>query len=249
VLPVTDIRARHASAVLANQVHLATEWGKPDLGYVLLFRPDRAASAALSEIQERVHELEPSLLRQPVEQLHGSIAWLLAVAAEFGEPKDELWARRGDDWLKLIEAVADATAPMRVRYERLVATDAAIVAVAAEPDPAQPDPAQPDPAQPDPAQRFGPPRFGPPANPMAEFRRSVTDALGLSWPITYRELGVVHSSLFRYSRPLTDPPGLLRQLERLPVAVETEVSEVLMVRELVYPTLKYEVLRRLQLGG
>jgi len=247
VLPVTDIRARHASAVLANQVHLATEWGKPDLGYVLLFRPDPAASAALSEIQDRVHELEPSLLRQPVEQLHGSIAWLLAVAAEFGEPKDEVWARRGDDWLKLIEAVADATATMRVRYERLVATDAAIVAVAAEP--AQPDPAQPFGAKRSGAQRFGPPRFGPRANPMAEFRRSVTDALGLSWPITYRELGVVHSSLFRYSRPLTDPPGLLRQLERLPVDVETEVSEVLMVREVVYPTLKYEVLRRLQLGG
>ena len=224
MLPVTDIRARHAPAVLANELRLATQWGQPDLGYVLLFRPGPAASAALAELQDRVRELEPWLLRQPVEQLHGSIAWLLAVAAEFAEPKDELWARHGDDWLKIIAAVADRTAPMRVRYERLVATDAAIVAVAAEP------------------------RL-PQQNPMAEFRRSVTDALGLSWPITYRELGVVHSSLFRYSRPLADPSRLLRQLEQLPVAVESEVSEVLMVREFVYPTLKYEVLRRVQLGG
>jgi len=234
VLPVTDIRARHAPAVLANDLRLATRWGQPDLGYVLLFRPGPAASAGLAEIQDRVHELEPSLLRQPVGQLHGSIAWLLAVAAEFAEPKDELWARHGDDWLKIIESVADTTAPMRVRYERLVATDAAIVAVGAQPDPAQP---------------LGAQSFGARAQPMAEFRRSVTDALGLSWPITYREVGVVHSSLFRYSRPLADPPGLLQQLERLPIAIETEVSEVLMVRELVYPTLKYEVLRRLQLRG
>lgn len=244
MLPVTDIRARHAPAVLANELRLAIQWGEPDLGYVLLFRPDPAARAALAKIQDKVHGLEPSLLRQPEEQIHGSIAWLLAVTADFGESKDELWARHGGDWLKIIEAVADTTPPMQLRYERLVATDAAVVAVAEEPDPAQPSGGQPVGAQP-----VGAQSSEPRANPMAEFRRSVTDALGLSWPITYSELGVVHSSLFRYSRPLADPARLLEQLERLPVAVETEVSEVLIVREFVYPTLKYQVLRRQQLGG
>ena len=119
------------------------------------------------------------MLRQPEAQLHASIAWLLQVRRDFGRPKDELWAEHGERWLTAIAAVTDATAPMRLRYDRLVVTDAAVVAVAQEP------------------------------NPMAEFRRQVIGALGLPWPVTYSSLGIVHSSLLRYRQPLADPAGLL----------------------------------------
>ena len=113
--------------------------------------------------------------------------------------------------------MTDAIAPMRLRYNRLVVTDAAVIAVAAEP------------------------------NPMADLRRQITSGLGLAWPITYASLGVVHSSLLRYQAPLADPAGLLRRAEALHVDVETEVAELLMVRERTFPTLDYDVLRRLPL--
>jgi hypothetical protein len=58
----------------------------------------------------------------------------------------------------------------------------------------------------------------------------------------------VHTTLFRYQRPLSDPTGLLRQLEAMPVAIESRVSELLMVRESMYFTFSYEVLQRMPLG-
>jgi hypothetical protein len=217
--PMTDIQARHAPAVLAGQLEIATRWGQPDLGYVLLFRPDPAASAELGRLQQLVLEAEPSLLRQPAAQLHASVAWLLQVRKEFDRPKDEIWRAHGEQWVKTMAAVTDATAAMQLRYHRLVVTDAAIIAVAEEP------------------------------NPMADLRHQITTALDLPWPITYSSLGIVHSSLLRYRQPLADPAGLLRRLAAIPVDVETEVTELLMVREYTFPTLDYEVLQRLPLGG
>ena len=215
---MSDIQDRHAPAVLAGQLELATSWGQPDLGYILIYRPDPAASAALSAFQDAVLALEPGLLRQPQEQLHASIAWLLQVRRDFGRDKDAIWAEQGESWLKTIAAVTEATPPMRLRYDRLVVTDSAVIAVAAEP------------------------------NPMAEFRRELTAALGLSWPITYASLGVVHSSLLRYPRPLTDPARLLAAVTALEVSIEAGVRELLMVREFTFPTLAYDVVARLPLS-
>ena len=215
---MTDIQARHASAVLAGDLKLCTNWGAPGVGYLLLFRPDAAASAALAEVQEQVLALEPALLRQPEAQLHTSVAWLLPVGREFSEPKDDLWAEHGESWLKITGAITDGMPPMRLRYRRLVVTDAAIIAVAEEP------------------------------TPVGGFRRELTAALGLPWPISYSSVEVVHTTLFRYRQPLSDPAGLLRRVEEMPVAIETEVSELLMVRESMYFTFSYEVLQRLPLG-
>jgi hypothetical protein len=163
--------------------------------------------------------LEPTLLRQPLPQLHASVAWLLPVARDFDAPKDEIWAVHGEDWLKLTAAVMDAAPPMRLRYQHVVLTDAAIIAVAPEP------------------------------NPVASVRRALTSALDLPWPITYSDVGLVHSSLLRYRQPLADPAGLMRCLESTPISIETKVSEMLMVREFTFPTLDYEILRTLPLGG
>ncbi len=216
---VTDIQARHAPSVLAGELELSANWGLPGVGYLLMIRPDPAAAAALADVQRQVLAFEPALLRQPESQLHTSIAWLLPVRRQFSEPKDALWASHGDGWLASIAAITEATRPMRLRYRRLVAADAAIIALAAEP------------------------------NPVGRLRRELTAALGLPWPITYSSVETVHTSLFRYRQPLADPAGLLRRLESLVIDIETAVSELLMVRESIYPTLAYEVLRRLPLRG
>jgi hypothetical protein len=216
---VSDLQAQHEEAVLAGRLRLADDWGQPDLGYILIARPDPAATAGLTALQDDVLRLEPGLLRQPAPQLHASFAWLLQVRREYGQPKDEIWAARGERWLRAITAVARSTPPMRLRFDRLVVTDSAIIAVAAEP------------------------------NPVARFRREITAALGVSWPITYPALGVVHVSLLRYRRPLADPAGLLAALARLRVAVETDVRQLLMIREVTFPTLQYDVLARLPLRG
>jgi hypothetical protein len=216
---MTDIQARHAPAVRAGQLQITADWGKPTLGYILMFRPDPAAVAGLAAVQDIVLAAEPSLLRQPGSQLHSSVAWLLSTQAKFGRPKDEIWQEHGDDWLKIITGLTDTTGPMRLRFRKIVMTNAAVIAIADEP------------------------------NPVAGFRRELTAALGLDWPITYESLGVVHVTLLRYRQPLADPAGLLSRISAASISVETDISELIMVRETVYPTLDYEVLRHLPLSG
>jgi hypothetical protein len=216
---MTEIQARHAPAVQAGQLQITSDWGKPTLGYILMFRPDPAAAAALTAVQDRVLEAEPSLLRQPASQLHNSVAWLLGTQARFIRPKDEIWQEQGDDWLKIITGLTDETGPMRLRFIKIVMTSAAVIAVAEEP------------------------------NAMAPFRRELTAALGLDWPITYDALGIVHVTLLRYREPLADPAALLRQVSAESISVETQVDELILVRETVYPTLDYEILRHLPLRG
>jgi hypothetical protein len=214
-----DIQARHAPAVRAGQLQITSEWGQPTLGYILMFRPDPAAVAGLAAVQDLVLAAEPSLLRQPESQLHNSVAWLLATREDFGRPKDEIWQEQGEDWLKIITSVTDETGPMRLRFHKIVMTNAAVIAIAEEP------------------------------NPVAPLRRELTAALGLDWPITYDSLGTVHVTLLRYRQPLADPAGLLRRISAASISVETDVSELILVRETVYPTLDYDILRHLPLRG
>jgi hypothetical protein len=216
---MTDIQARHAPAVRAGRLQITSGWGQPTLGYILMFRPDPAAVAGLVAVQDMVLAAEPSLLRQPASQLHNSVAWLLGTQADFARPKDEIWQEQGDDWLKIIAGRTDATGPIRLRFGKIVMTSAAVIAIAEEP------------------------------NPVAQFRRELTAALSLDWPITYESLGVVHVTLLRYRQPLADPAGLLRHISAASISVETEIDELILVRETVYPTLDYEILRHLPLRG
>jgi len=216
---MTEIQARHAPAVRAGQLQITSDWGQPTLGYILMFRPDPAAVTGLAAVQDLVLEAEPSLLRQPASQLHNSIAWLLATREDFGRPKDEIWQEQGDGWLKIITGLTDETGPMRLRFHKIVMTSAAVIAIAAEP------------------------------NAVASFRRDLTAALGMDWPITYESLGIVHVTLLRYRQPLADPAGLLSRISAVSISVETEVDELILVRETVYPTLDYEILRHLPLRG
>jgi hypothetical protein len=214
--PVMDVQAMHAPAVLANQLIIADNWGQPCLGYLLLLQPDPSATAALAQVQDVLLGLEPSMLRQPEYAMHSSVALVVPVFREYDRPKDELWQERGAEWMTAIEEVTRQTAaagPVRLRFRRLVATDAAIIAVAEEP------------------------------SLISKLRLEVTAALDLPWPVSRGDL--VHLTLFRYRRPLADPGRLLDAVQGMQLAIDIEISELLMVRETTFPSLDFEVLYRL----
>lgn len=129
-----EAQRQHRPAVLANRLRLERRWGRPCLAYNVCVRPGPDAAAALSAVQDRVLSLEPSLLRVPAPALHTNLAWLLPVHQEFGRPKDELWQRHGPGWLAILTAAAGTADGFRLCYRRLVATDAAIIVVADEPN-------------------------------------------------------------------------------------------------------------------
>lgn len=215
--PADEAQARHAPAVRANSVTLATSWGEACLGYLLLFRPSPAATAALAAVQDQVLVLEPDLLRQPGPAMHSTAGFLIPVFRPVGQPKDEIWRRHGERWTRVIgERVAALDGPLRLCFRRVIATDAAIIAVAAAP------------------------------NPVTELRAALAADLGLPWPLAKGPL--VHVSLFRYRQPLRDPARLLALLAAIDAGIETEIGELLVVRETTFPLLEYEVEQRVPIG-
>ena len=209
-----DLRERFASSILAGELRLARAWGRPCLGYLLIVRPDAAASAAFADLQDQVEAAEAGLLRQPGHALHGTVGFLVPVHQQVAGDKDEIWRRNGARWVAAVETARKAgPALFRLRYRRLVATDSAIIAVADAP------------------------------SPITGLRQQLAASLDLPWPLAKGPL--VHVSLFRYCQRLRDPAGLLRTLAALDFTIETEVSELLAIRETTFPCLEYEVLHRL----
>ena len=65
---------------------------------------------------------------------------------------------------------------------------------------------------------------------------------------TRNEADLVHTTLFHYRGALCDPAKILAMLEDTNADATAEVQELVVTKELVYPSLKAEVLGRLPLA-
>ncbi len=128
------VRARDSAAVLENDLQVDKRWGLPCLAYNVFVEPDLAGRAELAAIQDQVTEREPGLLRLPPDCLHITAVNLLGLYDEFDRPKDELWRERGAAWLAELTKLAAQAEPFQLRYRQVVATKAAVIAIADEPN-------------------------------------------------------------------------------------------------------------------
>lgn len=210
------MRARDATAVLANDLRFDNRWGQPCLAYNVFIEPDPAGRAELAAIQDRLLRLEPELLRLSPDWLHITGVNLLGLYDEFDRPKDELWRERGAAWLAQLTELAAGTEPFRLCYRHVVATQAAVIAIADEP------------------------------NGLTSFRNAARAALEVPGRLANSH-EIVHTTLFRYARPLRDPAVLLARLASTEFLARLQVSELVVAREHTYPFAGYDVLRRLRL--
>jgi hypothetical protein len=86
-----------------------------------------------------------------------------------------------------------------------------------------------------------------PTEPVNRIRRMISERLRLPSE-TRNEADLVHTTLFRYRGPLSDPEKFLAMLEDTSAEAAAEVDELVISKELVYPSLEAEVLARLPLA-
>jgi len=86
-----------------------------------------------------------------------------------------------------------------------------------------------------------------PTEPVNRIRRMIRERLRLPSE-TRNEADLVHTTLFRYRGPLSDPEKFLATLEDTTAEAAAEVDELVVSKELVYPSLEAEVLARLPLA-
>ena len=87
-----------------------------------------------------------------------------------------------------------------------------------------------------------------PAEPVNRIRGMIRERLRLPSE-TRNEANLVHTTLFRYRGPLSDPERFLAVLEEMSAEAPAEVDELVVSKELVYPSLEAEVLARLPLAS
>ena len=87
-----------------------------------------------------------------------------------------------------------------------------------------------------------------PSEPVNRIREMIRERLRLPAE-TRNEADLVHTTLFRYGGALCDPQKLLAMLEDTSVDATAEVEELVVSKELVYPSLEAEVLGRLPLAS
>ena len=85
-----------------------------------------------------------------------------------------------------------------------------------------------------------------PSEPVNRIRQMIGDLLRLPSE-TRNKADLVHTTLFRYRAQLSDPDKFLARLEDTSADATAEVEELVVSKELVYPSLKAEVLGRLPL--
>ena len=87
-----------------------------------------------------------------------------------------------------------------------------------------------------------------PGGPVNRIRGMIRERLRLP-PETRNEADLVHTTLFRYRGALSDPERFLATLEDASAAAAAEVGELVVSKELVYPSMEAEVLARLPLAS
>jgi 2'-5' RNA ligase len=214
-----ELRESHREKVARNEVRHSPLWAQPCRAYNVQIELDPGTRSSLGKIQQSLYQAEPNLLVCPPKTLHVSLAWLLAVHASYQVAKDSLWKRHGEEWMAELRRIAAQSTGFRITYEHVVATDSAVIALAE------------------------------PTEPVNRIRRMIRERLRLLSE-TRNEADLVHTTLFRYRGALSDPERFLAMLEEDTSADATaEVEELVVSKELVYPSLEAEVLGRLPLAS
>ncbi|CAA9453728.1 MAG: hypothetical protein AVDCRST_MAG58-1114 [uncultured Rubrobacteraceae bacterium] len=213
------LREAHRERVARNEVRVSPLWAQPCLAYNVQIELDPRTKSSLEQIQQSLKQAEPNLLVCPQKTLHVSVAWLVAVHASYPVAKDSLWERHAEQWTMELTRIAAQSTGFRITYEQVVATDSAVIALAR------------------------------PAEPVNRIRRMIRERLPLP-PETHNEADLVHTTLFRYRGSLSDPEKFLAMLEEdMSAEATAEVDELIVSKELVYPSLEAEVLARLPLAS
>jgi 2'-5' RNA ligase len=214
-----QLREAHREKVARNEVRVSPLWAQPCRAYNVHIELDPRTKSSLEKIQQSLKQAEPNLLVCPQTTLHVSIAWLLAVHASYPVAKDSLWERYGEEWTTELIRIAAQSTGFRITYEHVVATDSAVIALAQ------------------------------PSEPVNRIREMIRERLRLPSE-TRNEADLVHTTLFRYRGALCDPEKFLAMLEEdMSADATAEVDELVVSRELVYPSLETEVLGRLPLAS
>lgn len=212
-----SMREHFFSEVAENQIQIDKEWGSQCLGYNIQFVLPAVVCTQLNTIQQEILKTEPdSLYYCPEHSLHTTVTWILATRHTYSRPKDELWETIGEDCQTKLKQLSSDFPSFTVNFTDIVATNAAIIALAYD------------------------------NREMATLRQVIKRSLPIPQE-TENKAEIIHTTLFRYAKPLTDPRRLLELIGGFQPKIPVVINSLSIRKELVYPSLQSELLYSIKL--
>ena len=81
----------------------------------------------------------------------------------------------------------------------------------------------------------------------AEIRKMILNQLPIP-EMTNNNSQIIHTTLFRYARPLKDPASFLKQISNIQLDLPIKINSMSIRKELIYPSIKSELLFSRSLG-
>lgn len=211
------MRERFFSEVAGNQIQIDKDWGSRCLGHNIQFLMPPTVCTQLNSIQQEILKIEPdSLYYCPEHSLHITIGWILATRQAYSRPKDDLWREIGENCQSKLKQISSNFPTFTVNFTDIVATNAAIIALAYD------------------------------NGKMAILRQEIKRLLPIPQE-TDNKAQIIHTTLFRYAKPLNDPRRLLELVGGFQPQIPVVVDSLSIRKELVYPSLQSELLYSVKL--
>jgi len=193
-------------------------WAKPCLAYNVHLALSEQCRAALGAASGRIAASFPEVLSCPSASLHISVASFLSVRASYEIEKGLLWHRHHARWTSGLAAVVARQSRFEVRFTGVSVSDTAVFALASG------------------------------QIPEIETIRSAVDALLSEAGLAGGQPDIVHSTLLRFGEAPVDLTRLAALANEIVLDVTTAVVDIVISKELVYPSLVTEEIARLALA-
>lgn len=197
-------------------------WQQPARSYGVAALAPAGTQAALQPVLAQIAAIAaPCGLRLvPSPHQHLSIYAAAPVRQDFD--KDAYWAANAETVLAALRDWAGAQPPVTLRFTSLRATPTAVVAMAADRSEA--------------------------GDAVWSLRRRLAELLPPP-PGGAPRYDLIHLTLARYAAPSALPADFAARIAALPVDLEFPLRDVIVLREMRYPALEFDILATLPLGA
>lgn len=203
---------------LANDIEVDTMWGKSIKGVTLQIDLSEEVRDAVVKLQEDLFKLEPhALLTTPRPFLHISFNQVVYWGSTYTLGHDEAWATIEKDFLAKFRACDDTFSSFQVSFTKIIPMTSAIIWAAVDDH-----------------------------DEMQTLRATLKEKLPFPTETTKKNT-FIHTTVARYKTKLRDPHRVFQLLKNYQAPISMEVTEIILRKENLYPSLNTTDLARIRL--
>lgn len=213
-----EMELQNKEIFLNNDLEIDATWGKEIWGVTLQIDLAENVRDVLCEYQNELNQLEPdNLLLLPRQYQHLSFNQVVFWGGEYALGNEGTWNSITDDFTEAFLKKNQTFESFEITFSKLIATTTGIVWTATDT-----------------------------ADQLEDLRKIFLRELPFPTETTKRN-HIIHTTVARYSNKLNNPQRLLSYIEEQNKEVGMQVKEIILRKELMFPSIETEEIARVSL--